>query len=194
MTDQDRGLFARSVQTLLSSTFLLKQLDKERELYRFTLANFNLVDDYLSLIGWHIRKDESRGIIACSGPASAAHSLNLDETLSLLVFRLLYEEKLYEVALHSELLVRQYEFHEKYKVLTDRMLNKTRMREILHRLKMLKLIDPRGDETDPETLIVLYPSIAFVLDSTAIDSVHDRIKELTGGETPNEEQTDADAQ
>jgi hypothetical protein len=73
------------------------------------------------------------------------------------------------------------------------MLNKTKMRDILHRLKVLKLIDPRGEETDPETLIVLYPSLAFVLDSTTIDTVHARIKELTGSDAANEERPNADA-
>ncbi len=191
MADQDRDLFSRSVQVLLSTTFIIKQLEKDRELYRFILANFSLIEEYLSVIGWSVRKDESMGIIACSGPSAATQSLNLEETLSLLVLRLLFEEKQHEVTLHSELLVRQYEFHEKYKVLTDRLLNKTKMREILHRLKMLKLINPQGDETDPESLIILYPSITFVLDSTTIDGVHQRIEELTG--TDSREESDAEA-
>ncbi|MDA3835111.1 MAG: DUF4194 domain-containing protein [Spirochaetales bacterium] len=184
MTEHDRTQFSRSVQTLLTSTFIIKQVDKDRELYRFTLSNFSLFETYFAIAGWHLRKDESRGIIACSGPPSASVSLNLEETLSLLVFRLLHEEKQHEISLHSELLVRQYEFHEKYKVLTDRMLNKTRMKEILHKLKMLKLIASKGDETDPETLIILYPSIAFVLDSTTIDDMHARIQQLSGNSSP----------
>jgi len=177
--DHERTLFAKSLQTLLTSTFIMKQLDNERDMYRFVLSNFQLVEEYLSFTGWHLRKDESKGIISCSGPASATVTLNLEETLSLLVFRLLYEEKQHEVTLHHDILVKQFEFHEKYKVLTERMLIKTRMRDILHRLKMLKLILAKGDETDPETLIILYPSLAFVLDSETIDEIHQRISLIT---------------
>jgi hypothetical protein len=186
--EQDRTLFAKSLQTLLSSTFIMRQLDKENELYRFVISNFTLFEEYLSFAGWHVRKDEGKGIVACSGPASATISLNLEETLSLLVFRLLYEEKQHEIALHSEILVKQFEFHEKYKVLTGRMLNKTRMREILHRFKILKLILATGEETEPETLIILYPSLAFILDSDAIDEVYQKIQQLVHTET--EDSTD----
>jgi hypothetical protein len=181
--EHEKTLFAKSLQTLLTSTFILRQLDKEKELYRFVLSNFTLFEEYLSFAGWHLRKDEGKGILSCSGPASANISLNLEETLSLLVFRLLYEEKQHEINLHRDTLVKQYEFHEKYKVLTGRMLNKTRMREILHRLKLLKLLLATGDETDPETLIILYPSLAFILDSDTIDEVHQRIQQLTNADT-----------
>lgn len=195
MTEHDRELFARALNTLFTSTFIIKRIDRDRELYRFVTANFELFETYLSLASWQIRKDEHLGVISCAGPGSGRNQLNLDETLSLLVMRLLYEEKQQEINLSGENIIRQYEFHEKFKVLTERMLNKTRMRDILHRFKLLKLIDVRGDETDPETVILLYPSISFVLDSETIDEMHDRIKELTGQEGDEEKNWDsADAE
>ncbi len=189
MTEQEKDLFQRALQTLVTSTFIIKQLDKDREIYRFVLSNYGLCESYLACIGWNLRKDEHLGIIACEGSPSRAVSLNLEETLSLLVFRLLYENKRLEVSLAQEHAVHQYEFHEKYTILTKRVLNKTRMREILHRFKMLKLIQVIGDEVDPDTLILLYPSIAFIVDSETINDVHARIEELTGNKT-NEEDTE----
>jgi hypothetical protein len=180
MTDQQQSTFARAIQVLLSSTFIIRQIDKDKELYRFVMSNYRIVEAYLSYAELHLRKDEHLGIIACGGPSAVSTSLNLEETLSLLIFRLLYEEKQHVISLQQEHTVRQCEFHEKYKILTDRMLGKTRMREVLHTLKALKLILVRGDELDPETLIVLYPSLAFVVDSQVIDDVYDRIARLSG--------------
>jgi len=178
MTENEQQLFQKSMQTLLNATFIIRQLDKDRELYRFVMANYHLCENYLSAMGWGLRKDEHLGIIACEGAASRNVSLNLEETLSTLILRLIYEDKRHEVSLAAEQIVRQYEFYEKYRALTERVFTKTRMRDVLHRLKMLKLIDYAGDELDPDLLIILYPSIAFIVDSDTINGASKKLEAL----------------
>lgn len=188
LSEHDRGLFSKAINTFFSSTFIIKQLQRDKELYRFVLANYTLFEAYLDVAGWHLRKDESIGVISCEGPPSGKISLNLEETCSLLVFRLLYEEKQMEIQLSGENIVRQFEFHEKYKALTERTINKTRMREILRRFKSLKLINVRGEETEPDTIIVLHPSLVFALDGESIDETYNRIEKLTGAVQENEDE------
>jgi len=187
MTEYEQQLFQKSMQTLLNATFIIRQLDKDRELYRFVMANYHLCENYLSAMGWGLRKDEHLGIIACEGAASRNVSLNLEETLSTLILRLIYEDKRHEVSLAAEQIVRQYEFHEKYRALTERVFTKTRMRDVLHRLKMLKLIDYAGDELDPDLLIILYPSIAFIVDSDTINGAYEKLTALATQQWPTPE-------
>jgi uncharacterized protein DUF4194 len=112
------------------------------------------------------------------GAPSARLNLNLDETLSILVFRLLYEEKRNDISLHEHATVHLQDFQEMHKIITDRPLKKTRLREIIRRFQSLKLIKNNGDDINPESLIILYPSLAFALDGQSIDDIYSRIESL----------------
>ncbi len=186
LSEPDQQLFQRSLQILLTETFIIREIEKDREIYRFVLTNYVICEAYLGFIGWNLRKDEQLGIICCEGRSSKSISLTLEDTLSLLIFRLIYEDKRHEIALSAGHTVLQYEFHEKYRTLTERMINKTKIREILQRLKRLKLISYTGDEIDPDLLICLYPSIVFLIDSDTIDDITLRLATLLGNKTDSE--------
>ena len=100
------------------------------------------------------------------------------------VLRVLYEEKRLEVTLARETAVRQSELQSRYKDLSGRLLNKTRFVDMLRRFRSRKLIALAGEETDPEALIILYPSIAFVLDGESIDDIYGRLEKLGEQEVP----------
>lgn len=189
-TERERELFARCLNTLYGGGFIMNQLEKDKPLYRFMLSHLAVFEAYLDYAGWSLRKDEALGVIALHGPAMARFSLNLEETLGLLVLRVLYEEKQFEISLSREKTVKQSEFNDKYKVLTDRPLNKTRYINLLRRFRTLKLLAISGDEADPDALLILYPSITFILDGEAIDAIYERLEKLkatdAGGEDNDE--------
>jgi hypothetical protein len=176
--ERERELFARSMNTLFSGGFILSRIEKDKPLYRFVLSHLQVFEAYLGFSGWSLSRDESLGVIALKGPALARFSLNLEETVGLLVLRVLYEEKRLEVTLARETAVRQSELQSRYKVLSGRLLNKTRFVNMLRRFRSRKLIALAGEETDPEALIILYPSIAFVLDGESIDDIYGRLEKL----------------
>lgn len=176
MTEGEREKFRRSANALLTESFLLRSHERHEKLYRYTVQNFSLFEEYFSLAGWTVKKDESAGVVALEGPPSARVNLNLEETLSLLIFRLLYEEKSREMTLHGGRTVLQQDFVERYRAMTERPLTKTSLAALLRRLQALRLIRVLGDEADPETQIVLYPSIPFALDGVSIDEMHERIE------------------
>lgn len=179
LNDTELDLFRISLNTLFINTFIQRSIEKETRLYKFIISNYELFEDYLSYAGWYLRKDENLGVITWYGPPNAKLSLNLDETFGLLVFRLIYEEKQMDLTLHGEKTIKQVDFQNKFKVLTDRILNKTRLLQILRRFQALKLIKIIGDDTDPESVIILYPSIPFALDGESIDSIMEKINTLS---------------
>ena len=178
MTEGDREKFRKSVTVLLTESFLIRSFEKHEKLYRFSVQNFKLVEDYFSLAGWGLKKDETAGVVALDGPPAARVNLNLEKTLALLIFRLLYEEKSREMTLHGERTVLQQDFVERYRAMTERVLTKTSLLSILRRFQSLRLVRTLGDEGDPETQIILYPSIPFALGGVSIDEMYERIEQF----------------
>ncbi|MBN1525102.1 MAG: DUF4194 domain-containing protein [Spirochaetales bacterium] len=189
-SEREQELFARGVNTLISGGFILDMLDRDKPLYRFILSHEEAFDTYLGLSGWSLRKDESLGVIAIKGPGIARFSLNLEETIGLLVVRVLYEEKRLEISLARERTVLQSELQDRYRVLSDRAPGKTRFVNMLRRFRTLRLIAIKGEETDPDSLIILYPSIVFALDGESIDEAHDRLKKLKSAAADTYEETE----
>jgi hypothetical protein len=189
ITEGEKEKFQRCATILLTETFLIRSLEQHAKSYRYGIQNFNRLEEYFTMAGWRLKKDETLGIIALEGPAAARVSLNLEETLSLLIIRLFYEEKSREVTLHGERTILQQDFVERYRAMTERPLNKTSLTFIFRKLQSMRLIRVLGDESDPETAIILYPSIPFALEAVSIDEVHQRIElfnKNTGGETEEE--------
>jgi hypothetical protein len=176
MTESDRDQFRKTATLLLTESFLIRAFEKHEKSYRFCLKNFKILEEYFSLAGWALKKDENTGVIAIEGPPAARVNLNLEETLSLLIFRLLYEEKSREMTLHGERTVLQQDFVERYRAMTDRNFTKTSLISVLRRLQALRLVRALGDEGDPETQIILFPSLPVALDGVSIDEMHERIE------------------
>lgn len=189
MTEGEKEKFQRCATILLTESFLIRSLEQHAKPYRYGIQNFNHLEEYFAMAGWKLKKDEILGIIALEGPPAARVSLNLEETLSLLIIRLFYEEKAREVTLHDERTILQQDFVERYRAMTERPLHKTSLTFILRKLQSMRLIRVLGDESDPETTIVLYPSIPFALEAISIDEVHQRIELFNKktGEEPEEE-------
>lgn len=176
MTESDRDQFRKTATLLLTESFLIRSFDRHEKSYRFCLKNFKILEEYFSLAGWGLKKDENAGVIAIDGPPAARVNLNLEETLSLLIFRLLYEEKSREMTLHGERTVLQQDFVERYRAMTDRNFTKTSLISVLRRLQALRLVRALGDEGDPETQIILFPSLPVALDGVSVDEMHERIE------------------
>lgn len=178
LNDAERELFQKAVNTLFTGSFIVRGIENENRLYRFVIENFSLFESYFECAGWNLRKDENLGIISWQGAPGARLNLNLDETLSLLVFRLLYEERRNDINLQEYPSIHLQDFIEMYKILTERLLKKTRLREIVRRFQALKLIKNTAEDTNSESLIILYPTIAFALDGQNLEDIHERIESL----------------
>ena len=171
LSSADREIFARVVRVLLRDVFLLRIVENEEQLYGFALRNFAALEEWFAFVGLSVLKDEGLGVITFRGESGGRSNLNLDETLGLLVLLVLYNEKRNELSLRSEVTVQQVEFQDRYRVLTERTISKTRFVLMLRRLQSLKFLRVHGEAEDPGALLVLYPSIPFVLDGRDIEKL-----------------------
>lgn len=190
LSDPDRELFRIALNTLLTESFLLRSLDAHARAYQFAAANTEILDAYLELAGWGLRKDEHLGVISFGGPASARLQLKKDESILLLVLRLLYEEKSGEIAIHGERTVRQQEIQDRLKTVADLSYRKTPFLALLRRFQALRLINIRGPEDDPETTVILFPSIPFVLDGVSVEEIAERIQTYRSSDYDDQDEGD----
>ena len=124
------------------------------------------------------------------GPASARLQLKKDESILLLVLRLLYEEKSGEIAIHGERTVRQQEIQDRLKTVADLSYRKTPFLALLRRFQALRLINIRGPEDDPETTVILFPSIPFVLDGVSVEEIAERIQTYRSSDYDDQDEGD----
>jgi hypothetical protein len=172
LPDDEFDIFQAALKMLISKTFIMRGIAKEESLYDFAIRNGALFDAWFECIDTQLVRDEGLGIIAFRGGYDTRARLNRDETCALLVFRLLYEEKRTELTLSAFPTVTGFDFSERYKTMTGIELSKTRIGDILRRLKSLKLIDVNTDNpADKEGIIVLYPSLALSVDRDSIDEL-----------------------
>jgi len=180
LSDADKELFAQSLDALFSGAFVIRSIEAHERLYKFITANFRLFETYLGFAGWGLKKDEHLGVIAWDGPPRARLTLTKDESTALLIVRILFEEKGADLTLHGQRTILQQEFQDKYRILAEIPLKKTQCIGLLKRLQSLRLIKVLGDEGNPETVILLYPSIPFALEGIAVEELHSRIERYKG--------------
>jgi len=173
--------FQTAVKILTSKTFIIRGIEKERELYNFTIRNIELFDAWFTCMDAVLSRDESLGVIAFRGAGSNRLFFSREEICAVLVLRLIYEDKKLEVTLTTFPAISIADFQQKYNAVTGDEIKKTALINVLRRLSSCKLISvDTQDLSDPEGLIKLYPSIPLSIGRDALDEAIALLKEKEG--------------
>ena len=117
--------------------------------------------------------------------ATASNTLKLkrDETLVLLILRLLYHEKMKEASLNDNIVCEVSDIHEKYDYLEiKKKLNKTDLMSSLRLFRRYNLIEVTGDLTTSSCKIVILPTILMAIKSEDITEVYNTVNKITASE------------
>jgi len=162
--------FKAALHILTSKTFIIRGIDRERELYDFAIRNIALFEAWFSCMDAALVRDESLGVIAFRGSGNTRLYFSRDEICAVLVLRLLYEDKKLEVSLTKFPVVSVRDFQDKYNAMTGEEIKKTALIKVLTRLSSCKLISVVSqDYSNPDGIIQLYPSIPLSIDRNALD-------------------------
>ena len=162
--------FKTALNVLTSKTFIIRGIDKERELYDFTIRNIALFEAWFSCMNADIVRDENLGVIAFRGSGNTRLFFSKEEICAVLVLRLIYEDKRLEVSLTKFPVISVRDFQDKYNAMTGEEIKKTALIKVLSRLSSCKLISIESqDYSDPEGIIQLYPSIPMSINRNALD-------------------------
>jgi hypothetical protein len=170
LSNEDFELFRQALHVLTSKTFIIRGIEKEQELYNFTVRNAALFEAWFSCMDASLVRDEGLGVIAFRGQGNIRLRLSREEICAVLALRLLYEDKKLEVSLTAFPALTVMDFQQKYNAVTGEEIKKTALVNILRRLSSCKLIAlDSQDYADPDGLIRLYPSIPLSMDRNALD-------------------------
>ncbi|NLI94620.1 MAG: DUF4194 domain-containing protein [Erysipelotrichaceae bacterium] len=110
LSQSDQNNFAKAVNNLLSTSFIVRDLYDTRAKtikinpdFRFLEENYDLVSDYLSFIGYSLERDLIMGVFSLSNDYEY-NRVKLDRETSLIAFvlRLIYENERSESAQTGE--------------------------------------------------------------------------------------------
>ncbi len=192
MSEKDKEKFQVTANRLFNKTFLVYRRDKDRPYYRFVEKNLEVFEGYFNMAKWELLHHKRLSVFQLyNREEKNRYRFNLQETIFLLILRLLYDEKQKDLQLTRDLMVAGFEIQEKYMALQikDRLPSREEMRRILRMLSGYSLLELKsGDYKDPEAKYVLYPSLKMVVDDARLHSMG----ELLGMDDFNLELEEAD--
>ena len=184
MTLAQQQQFRDTANKLLSTNFLSKDKRDNKENYYFLMSYKEVFDEFFQILGYEITLDMPTGSVMLSG-ASSSNTLKLkrDESIILLILRLLYHEKMKDTSLNENIVCSVSDIHIKYDYLEiKRKLNKTDLVQALRLFRRYNLIEATGDLTSSATKIVILPTILMAVKSEDITEVYNTIIKLSAEE------------
>lgn len=181
MNVSQQNLFRDTANKLLANTFLCRDKRDNKESYYFLISYKEIFDEFFKILGYEINLDTTTGCVMLEG-ASASNTLKLkrDESIILLIVRLLYHEKAKDTSLNENIICSVGDIHEKYDYLQiKRKLNKTDLVSSLRLLRRYNLIEVTGDLTTSACRIVILPTILMAIKSEDVNDVYQTIMRIS---------------
>lgn len=188
MNVTQQNQFRDTANKLLSSTFLCRDKKDNLGSYYFLMSYKELFDEFFTILGYELTLDTASGCAMLSG-ASASTTLKLkrDESLILLILRLLYHEKMKDTSLNENIVCSIADIHTKYDYLEiKRKLNKTDLISAVRLFRRYNLIEVTGDVTSSACRIVILPTILMTIRSEDINEVYQTIQKISQEEVKSE--------
>lgn len=189
MTQTQQDQFKDTANKLLSNTYLSRDKRDNKESYYFLMSYKDLFDEFFKILGYEIELDTASGSVMLSG-ATASNTLKLkrDETIVLLILRLLYHEKMKNTSLNDNIVCEVNDIHEKYDYLEiKKKLNKTDLLSSLRTFRRYNLIEITGDIATSYCKVVILPTILMAIKSEDITEVYNTIMKIRDAEEDKSE-------
>ncbi|MCF7923691.1 MAG: DUF4194 domain-containing protein [Candidatus Izimaplasma sp.] len=185
-------MFAKVCLRLLANSFLARDKNDNKEMYYFVISYKKYFDEYLDIMDFELVIDREMGAIQLiHRENNNLLRLKKDETIILLILRILFHEHLVKTSVNDNVVIKVDEIHDYYDSLElKKKINKTDLVKNLRLFKRYNLIETLGDITKSSTPIVIYPTILLAINTQTINDVYNLITNIdtkTGSE--NDEKT-----
>ena len=180
-TNTQKNTFADICNKLLANTYLARDKRDNKEAYYFVVSYKDLFEEYFKMMNMQLVLNRDLGTITLENTnTQTILKLKRDESIILLIVRLLYHEKLKETSINTNIVISINELHAKYDMLEiKRKINKTDLIAMLRLFRRYNLIEPMGDINSPNTQIIVFPTILEALKTEQIDAIYNTIMKLT---------------
>lgn len=191
LNEKERNLFSKLVNKLLSLNFILCLREADIEDYYFITGHLTLFQAYFYLMNNELIYDTTNKVVVLQNKENYNRlNLKLNESIVLLILRLLYDELMRDISLNDKIIIRLEDIHDKLFAsgLKERRICKTELRQILALFKRYNLVDILDyDFNDDLSRICLYPSILYAVSTEDINKVCNKLNSYNRGCETNEE-------
>lgn len=197
MLQKDKDEFRRVCNKLMSICFICKRNESTKSDYYFILRFKDMFLRYLDVLGYSLEINEEYGVIQMINRENYNHlNLRLNDSIILLILRILYDEQKRELSL-TDVVINLGDIQEKYLSLKirEKQIDKTTMSNALRlfrRFNLIELLDRELMQEDAR--IVIYDSILMAVRVEDIKRVNEMLALYRKGkEKDNEEAAEGQA-
>lgn len=172
--------FKATVNKLLNECFILKKNKDTVSDYNFILNYKEYFISLFEILGYELIIQEEYGVIGLNNPAGTGRiHLKKIESVILLILRLLYIEERKKVSQTEDVIIIIDQVIDKYNMLKmQNKLDKTTLRNSMGYFSRYHLIQKLDtDMANPDTRVIIYPSILFAVSNTSLEEMYQTAKE-----------------
>lgn len=190
MLQKDKDEFRRICNKLMSICFIVRRNEATKSDFYFIKRWRPVFERYLDVLGYTLEINEEYGVIQLVNRENYNHwNLKLNDSIILLILRILYDEKKRELSL-TDVVVNLGDIQEKYLSLKirDKQIDKTTMNNALRLFKRFNLVELLDrDLMQEESRVIIYDSILMAVRVEDIKRVYDLIGLYRKGRQKDEE-------
>lgn len=191
LTETEKEKFSRICNKILDKNFLIRQKESDKEDYFFVVGHLTLFQNYFLLMDYMITHYEADQIIALGTEANRNRTrLKRNDTIMLLILRLLYQKKSKEATLLNQILVSVKEIQDELDrtSLFKGRIPKTELQATMRMMKSYSLIDFQSSLLiNDDTRVEIYPSLLRVVNNDDMKKLEEQLKAYSNGGDDDED-------
>lgn len=191
LTETEKDKFSRICNKILDKNFLIRQKESDKEDYFFVVGHLTLFQNYFMLIDYTVTHYEADRIVALSTEANRNRTrLKRNDTIMLLVLRLLYQKKSKEATQLNQVLVSVNDIQEELNrtSLFKGRIPKTELQTTMRMLKSYSLIDFQSSNLiNDDTRVEIYPSLLRVVNIDDMTKLEAQLSAFSNGGDDDED-------
>jgi hypothetical protein len=191
LTETEKEKFSRICNKILDKNFLIRQKESDKEDYFFAVGHLTLFQNYFMLMDYMVTHFEADQIVALSTEANRNRTrLRRNDTIMLLVLRLLYQKKSKEATQLDQILVSVKDIQEELDrtSLFKGKIPKTELQTTMRMLKSYSLIDFQSSNLiNDDTRVEIYPSLLRVVNIDDMTKLEAQLSAYSNGGDDDED-------
>ncbi len=185
--------FKRVCNYLLSHSLLTRHKENNKKDYYFVENNILAINEYFEILGFEVELNRNlKSVQLINKFGRNKLQFVLFESITLLILRILYQEKMQDLSLSEHVVIEVEELQNKFIALgfKDRLMDKTSLKGTLGKFKRFNIIETLDrDVTLGDSRVIIYPTIQMLVRSENIDIIYEKLKSYKskGGDDDYEE-------
>lgn len=171
LSDSEQKELQTLVNHLLSVNFIVKEIDKSG--YYMAKRHKEKLEQFFQFLGWKFVFDERLEVVLVkSSKGQHQRRLNRDESIWLLILRLIYQEKREGISLANFPMVTLYEIKRKYETFRLPELQKTKLRDFVRLCIHFQLLEPLDPDWQSEDCrFRLFHTWVYMVEAESLEKV-----------------------